>query len=200
MPNKRGPPAVGTIAFVVVAIVAVATMGLTSTFFTPTSKMTSTTETTRTCTEALPPTGANVSFYIFYCSDPLRITAISGTNGSWNFTASISRNSVSAGQSILLMTTLTNISEGNQTIKEFVLPFINPGVYDAKGTEIWAWNPPQIVTLSRTITNGESISQSVTIPTSGLTSGQTYLISVNPLPIQFLLMSGERLAFQFSVR
>ena len=193
MPNRRMPRGAETIAFVVVTIITVGAMGLTSMYYPSPSTQTLTTETTRTCTVA----GGGA--YILYCSDPLRVSAISGANGSWNFTASISANLVSAGRPIILMATLTNIAGDNRTIKKFVIPYINPGVYDANGTEVWAWNPPQIVSLNMTITKGESISQYVTIPTSGLISG-TYVIKVEPLSIQLYLLSGETLALPFSVQ
>jgi len=165
------------------------TSGSTSTSTISTTSSAMSTTSSAMSTTCIVPYGTNG--YIFYCSDPLRISAVSETNGeTWNYTASISTDSVAAGQPILLVASLTNIAGEDQTVKEFVKPFINPGVYDTKGTEVWAWNPPQSTWPNMTVTNGETISQNVTIPTSGLSSGQSYFIEVQPLSIQIRLMSG----------
>ena len=76
---------------------------------------------------------------------PLRYSAIgspgaspmneSSLGGSWNFTASISSNSVNRGETILLTTSLTNIGQ-NETISNYVEPYINPAVYTLNGTSM----------------------------------------------------------------
>ena len=128
---------------------------------------------------------------------PLRSSA-SGLG--WNFTASINSSSVKAGQSILLLTSLTNVSPSNQTITPSVTPYINPSVYAMNGTELWAWNPMQATWPSYTVPSEQSITGNNVIPTSSLRAGQTYLIKVVPLSAQFLSPVNFALTLQFSVQ
>jgi len=123
---------------------------------------------------------------------------VQSTGGSWNFTATISSNSVPRGQSILLWANLTNIGP-NVTFSEFVRPYINPEVYAANGTEVWAWNPPESTWPNWNITSGETTSQDVSIPTSQLLAGQSYYITVAPISVQFPTPNNLTFTFQFSV-
>ena len=161
---------------------------------------TSTTSTIRTCTDI-----PAISY--MYCGGTLRISAIGtpgaapgvqSTGGSWNFTATISSNSVPRGQSILLWANLTNIGP-NVTFSEFVRPYINPEVYAANGTEVWAWNPAQSTWPNWNITSGETTSQDVSIPTSQLVAGQSYFVTVAPISVQFPTPNNLTFTFQFSV-
>ena len=129
---------------------------------------TSTTRTIQTCTDI-----PNLSF--MYCgSNPLRISEeFEASSGEWNFTVSINSSSVARGHPIQLIASLTNIGP-NETVKEFIQPFINPEVYAANGSELWQWNPPQTTSPNTTFPSGQTISQSMVIPTSQLHSGQTY--------------------------
>ena len=127
---------------------------------------------------------------------PLRQSA---SDSSWNFTASINATLVAPGQTITLMTELTNVSPSNQTIAPYVNPIVNPGVYASNGTQLWGWNPLQATWPSMTFASGQSISGSIAIPTSHLVAGQTYTIKVVPLATQFLTPGNFALAFQFSV-
>jgi hypothetical protein len=79
---------------------------------------------------------------------------------------------------------LTNIGPANQTIANFVRPYINPEIYTANGSEVWAWDPPQVTWPSWIITSGQTLSQDVSIPTTQLNAGQTYSIEVVPLSIE----------------
>ena len=108
------------VSFIIVAIVVVGALALAEAYNIPPLQHTLTSSTTRTCT-VIPA----ISF--LYCGSPLRISAygtpgaspfLSG-DGSWNFTVSISSNSVARGESVLLVAYLTNIGL-NQTIKEFI--------------------------------------------------------------------------------
>jgi hypothetical protein len=116
-----------------------------------------------------------------------------------NFTASISSNSVNRGETILLTTSLTNIGQ-NETISNFVEPYINPVVYAMNGTQVWAWDPPAVTFPNRTISTGETISQNVSIPTSQLQEGQSYFIEVMPISIQFPTPNNDTFSFRFTVR
>lgn len=132
-------------------------------------------------------------------SDPLRASLATWnyTGPQWNFTVYIDTNSPKQGQPIQLVATLTNIASANQTVTDFVDPYINPGVYTSNGTEVWAWNPPAVTFLDETIASDQSISQNVTIPTSQLIAGQTYDIRVAPL---FTTTQGNlTITMQFSV-
>ena len=131
-----------------------------------------------------------------YCGRPMRISA---TDGGWNFTVTISSNSVAHGESIRLVANLTNVGISNKTINRFVKPYINPGVYATNGTELWQWNPPQSTWPNVTITSGETVWQDVSIPTSQLPAGQTYLIKVAPLPISFPSPNNMTFTFRFFV-
>jgi hypothetical protein len=143
-----------------------------------------------------------------YCPSPLRISATgspgaspnneSTSGGSWNFTVSISSSSVNRGETILLDTSLTNIGQ-NETISNFVEPYVNPAVSTMNGTQVWAWDPPQVTFLNSTISSGQTISQQVSIQTSELMPGQSYLIEVMPLSIQFPTPNNYTFSFQFSV-
>ena len=164
------------------------------------STSTSTTSTVRTCTDI-----PAISYV--YCGGTLRISAVGtpgagpgaqSTGGSWNFTVSISSNSVVLGQTILLDANLTNIGP-NMTFSEFVRPYINPAVYAANGTEVWAWDPPQSIWPNWTIASGETTSEDVIIPTSQLLAGQSYYITVAPISIQFPTPNNLTFSFQFFV-
>jgi hypothetical protein len=163
-------------------------------------EVTSTTSTIRTCTDI-----PAISY--MYCGGTLRISAVGtpgagpgvqSTGGSWNFTATISSNSVPSGQSILLWANLTNIGP-SVTFSEFARPYINPEVYAANGTEVWAWNPPQSTWPNWNITSGETTSQDVSIPTSQLVAGQSYFVTVAPISVQFPTPNNLTFTFQFSV-
>jgi hypothetical protein len=141
---------------------------------------TSTTKTIQTCTDI-----PNLGF--LYCSsNPLRITEEFGdASASWNFTMSINSTSVTPGHALLLEASLTNtnVEGSNATISEFIVPFINPEVYAASGTVLWQWNPPQTTSTNAAFPGGQTISQSLDIPTSELQAGQTYFLKVIPLTI-----------------
>lgn len=201
-----------TAALSVIAIIVLVAIGLSALYdripllqhsSISTTIKTSSTTTIRTCT-AIPA----ISF--MYCGSPLRISAYgepgaspfgnSSYEGSWNFTVSISSNSVVQGQSIQLVADLTNVGPQNVTIKEFVKPFVNPAVYAIDGTILWQWNPSQSTWPNVIIASGQTISQDVSIPTSQLRSGQLYLIQLTPLSIQFPHPNNMTFTFQVSVQ
>ena len=128
---------------------------------------------------------------------PLRQTV---SNSEWNFTASINVTSVHLGQSLVLTTELTNTSPYNQTISPYVNPYIDPGVYESNGTQVWAWNPMQATWPNINVTSGQSLSGMVVIPTSSLSPGQTYTIKVVPIATQFLTPTSFSLGVQFTVQ
>jgi hypothetical protein len=190
---QRGAIGTRTITLVVVAILIVGALGFIVIYYAPSPLHPLGSSTTRTCTVVY---GTN-DFYSLYCPEPLRI---SGTNGPWNFTVTISTDSVTLGQSILLDANLTNTAGTNQTVNDWVVPFINPGVYSPNGTQLWGWNPPQRTLPNMTFANGQVVTESVRIPTSGLKSEQDYFIKLEPLSIQFHLNDGETpYSLQFTV-
>lgn len=164
------------------------------------SQITSMTSTLRTCTD-IP------ALSYIYCGDPLRISSVwtvgaapgvQPVKGSWNFTVTISSNSVALGQTILLWANLTNIGP-NVTFNQFVRPYINAQVYAANGTEVWVWNPAQSTWPNWNIASGETTSQDVSIPTSQLVAGQSYYITVAPISVQFPMPNNHTFTFPFSV-
>ena len=104
-------------------------------------------------------------------------------SGIWNFTVSINTNSPGQGQSVQLVAELTNIGSTNETITNFVEPYINPEVYTTNGTAVWAWDPPEVTWSTWTIPSGQTLMQTVNIPTSQLSAGQAYSIILVPLTI-----------------
>ena len=136
--------------------------------------------------------------------DTSTVTALqaSASNSNWNFVVSINSTTVEYGQSILLVANLTNTSPSNQTIRPFVAPFINPSVIAANGTFVWAWNPSEVTWPNTNVTNGQTISQKVVIPTTdfpatGFRAG-VYRIEVAPLSSQ--VSSTFNLTLRFSVQ
>jgi hypothetical protein len=104
--------------------------------------------------------------------NPLRVSI---SHYPWNFTVFTDKN-------FRLSAWLTNIGSSNQTFKEFVRPFIDPAVFAANGTELWAWNPPQTVG-PMTVMSSQVVSQDVALPASLFKSGQTYTIEVAPISV-----------------
>jgi hypothetical protein len=96
MPSQRIAMGARTTAVVATLIIVVGAIGVTSIYYIPSLRHSSSSGTTRTCTVVYGTDG----FYSFYCPEHLRI---SGTNGLWNFTVSISADPMAPGQSILLV-------------------------------------------------------------------------------------------------
>jgi hypothetical protein len=189
------------IALVVTAAVIIGAIGLAELSIAPKSQRTSSTGASRTCT-GIPA----ISFE--YCPSTLRISAYgepgaspygnSTYDGSWNFTVTISSNYVARGEPIMLTANITNTGRDFR-FKTFVTPEFNPIVYAANGTQVWAWNPPSVTWTNRTISSGETISQQVAIPTSQLSVGVSYFVTVAPNSIQFPTPNNYTFTFQFSV-
>jgi len=132
--------------------------------------------------------------YWLYCPSPMLISA---QWGGWNLTVSISSNSVAGNEELSIKANLT--SQANQTIKEFVEPIINYGVYALNGTLLWSWYPPQTTYQNMTVANGQIFNQTGVVPTDSLRSGQSYLVRVDPVAIQFPSPDNMTFTFQFSV-
>lgn len=140
--------------------------------------------------------------YAFPSSAQISATAyplnLSAVGPGWTFSATINSSSINVGQPILLEVSLMNTASANQTLQRIVEPFIDPGVYNSNGTEVWNWNPPQITRLNLTVASGQVLGGKVIIPTSTLQSGQTYVIKVMPLSLQFVYPTNFELSFQVS--
>lgn len=153
-------------------------------------------------------TGANGGIVRFYpngtCSAVTSSVSAFRASNTWNFTVSINSSSVEQGQSLQLVARLTNISPTNQTIQNYIEPYINPEVRASNGisngTTIWAWNPPETLWSTWTIPSGQTLVQTVDIPTSELSIGQTYAIEVTPLSgASFSGQGNLTITIQFSV-
>jgi len=108
----------------------------------------------------------------------------STSNSTWKFVVSINATTVENGQYLLLWANLTNTSPSNQTIRPFVEPIVNPSIIAANGTEVWRWDSPQELWPNTNVTGGQSLSQTVDIPTTNLRYG-VYTIDVAPISSEF---------------
>lgn len=125
--------------------------------------------------------------------------SVSATAGEWKFAASLNSTSVEQGHHMLLWANLTNLASTNQTVKNFVEPFVNPVITVRNGTSVWQWNPVQITEPYQNFSSGQSFREPVLIPTSSLRVGQTYLIEVAPLSLRNEFSSNLTLTFQIVI-
>jgi len=105
---------------------------------------------------------------------------LSRSNGDWVFSIRLQNSLLSMGQEFALSYNLTNISGEPQTVHE-VNPLINPTIYSTNGTVVWAWNPPGMNFITTIPSKAGNWSGPLEIPTSALSSGQKYVLSVYPL-------------------
>jgi hypothetical protein len=107
-------------------------------------------------------------------------STLTTSNGDWDFSVTFSSLTVPIGQPIDAYVNITNISGQTQRVHE-VDPIVNPAVYSENGTEVWAWDPPQINGFYN-ITAGPGASAGpFVIPTSNLSAGQNYVLSIWPI-------------------
>jgi hypothetical protein len=111
---------------------------------------------------------------------PNQPTPLSRSNGDWVFSIRLQNSLLAMGQEFALSYNLTNISGQPQTVDE-VNPLVNPTIYSANGTVVWAWNPSQINYIATIPYKAGNWSSPLNIPTSALTAGQKYVVSVFPL-------------------
>ena len=107
---------------------------------------------------------------------PNETAPLSRSNGDWAFSISL----VSAGQEFALSYNLTNISGQPQTV-DIANPLINPTLYSANGSVVWAWNPSVMNYIATIPSKAGNWSAPLDIPTSALSAGQKYVLSVHPL-------------------
>jgi hypothetical protein len=106
-------------------------------------------------------------------------TPLSRTNGDWVFSIRLQNSLLAMGQEFALSYNLTNISGQPQTI-HVVNPLVNPTIYSANGTIVWAWNPTQMNYVTTIPYKAGNWSAPLDIPTSALSAGQKYVLSVFP--------------------
>jgi hypothetical protein len=106
-------------------------------------------------------------------------TPLSRTNGDWVFSIRLQNSLLAMGQEFALSYNLTNISGQPQTV-HIVNPLVNPTIYSANGTVVWAWNPTQMNYVTTIPSKAGSWSAPLDIPTSALSAGQRYVLSVFP--------------------
>jgi hypothetical protein len=111
---------------------------------------------------------------------PNQATPLSRTNGDWVFSIRLQNSLLSMGQEFALSYNLTNISGQPQTVHA-VNPLVNPTIYSASGTVVWAWNPPTFNGITTIPNKAGNWSEPLDIPTSALSAGQKYVLSVYPL-------------------
>lgn len=107
-------------------------------------------------------------------------TSLSRSNGDWVFSIRLQNSLLAFGQEFALSYNLTNISGQPQTV-HFVNPLINPTIYSANGTVVWAWNPPTYNGVETIPNKAGNWSAPLDIPTSALLTSQKYVLSVLPL-------------------
>ena len=137
--------------------------------------------TTNTYTGTL--TGAISSWTVTNCNVGLQtstLTPLSRSNGDWVFSIRLQNSLLAMGQEFALSYNLTNISGQPQIVHE-VNPLINPTICSANGTVVWAWNPSQENFISTMPSKAGNWSEPLDIPTSALSAGQKYVLSVYPL-------------------
>jgi len=107
-------------------------------------------------------------------------TPLSRSNGEWVFSIRLQNSLLAMGQDYALSYNLTNISGQPQTVHE-VNPLVNPIIYSANGSIVWAWNPPTYNGIATIPSKAGNWSAPLEIPTSALSAGQKYVLSVYPL-------------------
>ncbi len=134
-----------------------------------------------------------------YCPLPLGFTdSIEG--GAWNYTVTVNSTSVERGQTIQLVARLTNCENcGNITIGNFVEPFIDPVVYSTNGTMLWSWNPTETTYSNFVFPGGQTITQTVDIPTLSFQAGYNYQLTVVPAFVTIGEGNVNTVTLQFSV-
>jgi len=105
---------------------------------------------------------------------------LSRSNGDWVFSIRLQNSLISMGQEFALSYNLTNISGQPQTVHE-VNPLIDPIIYSANGTVVWAWHPSDMNFITTIPSKAGNWSEPLDIPTSALSTGQKYVLSVYPL-------------------
>jgi hypothetical protein len=111
---------------------------------------------------------------------PNQTTPLSQSNGDWAFSIRLQNSLLAMGQEFALSYNLTNISGQPQTVHA-VNPLVNPIIYSANGTVVWAWNPPTYNGITTIPSKAGNWSEPLDIPTSALSAGQKYVLSVYPL-------------------
>ena len=137
--------------------------------------------TTNTYTGTL--TGAISIWTVTNCNSGPRTSAstpLTSSNGDWVFSIRLQSSLLAMGQEFALSYNLTNISGQPQTVHA-VNPLVNPTIYSANGTEVWAWNPPTYNGITTISSKAGNWSEPLDIPTSALSAGQKYVLSVYPL-------------------
>jgi hypothetical protein len=131
-------------------------------------------------------------------SAPIQTTPFSRSNGEWvfsirfpNFLLAKGNNfqefllpynltNIPSGYNIALSYNLTNISGQPQSV-HVAYPLINPTIYSANGTVVWASNPPEFNGITTIPYGAGNWSVLFLIPTYALLAGQKYVLSVYPL-------------------
>jgi hypothetical protein len=84
------------------------------------------------------------------------------------------------GEKIAIYYNLTNISGQPQTV-HVVGPLVNPILYSANGSVVWAWDPPEINSIMIFPFPSGDLTGQVFVPTSNLDTGANYTLSIWPL-------------------
>jgi len=110
---------------------------------------------------------------------PVQATSLSRSNGDWDFSIRLQNPLTAMGQGFALSYNLTNVS-GQPQMVHVVAPLINPTIYSANGSVVWAWNPPTMNYFTTIPSRPGNWSAPLDVSTSGLGPGR-YVLSVWPL-------------------
>jgi len=125
-------------------------------------------------------TTTTMTFATTIITTSLHMTPLSRNDGDWAFSIRLQNSLLAMGQEIALSYNLTNISGQPQTVHS-VNPLVNPTIYSANGAVVWAWNPPQSNGITTIPSKAGNWPGPIDIPTSSLSAGQEYVLSVYPL-------------------
>lgn len=126
-----------------------------------TSCASTSTSTTSSSSQQVP---ASLTWYSYY--------------GVWTYTVTLTTNQIQQGESITAVFQLMNTSNQTQMV-DVVDPLVNPVIYSQSGTVVWAWNPSEINQVEG-VAAGRVLSLQMTLPTSMLKAGQSYILSTYP--------------------
>ncbi len=99
--------------------------------------------------------------------------------GVWNYAVTLTTNEIQPGQNITALFQLTNMSNETQTV-DLGGPMVLPTIYAQDGKVVWAYQPSADTNAVQNVAAGRVLSEQLTLPTSMLSAGQSYILSSSP--------------------
>ena len=166
-------------AIIIAAVLILASVVVAGEQITTTESLTTTDTITTTTHVTITVTGSSTSTVTTTSAAQTGQVTFYRTNGDWSFSLQLSSQVVPKGQPIDAYINVTNISGQTQRVHE-VNPIVNPAIYSENGSYIWAWNPPGINFFSNVTAGSGTTGGPYVIPTSELSVGQSYILSIYP--------------------